>query len=57
MLEVFVDIAKLKTNSSNKIRIYGFGGEEYVSTLYFGSGSISIYVQIVEEYIQLFKFL
>lgn len=50
MLEVFVDITKLKTNGSNKIRIYGIGGEEYVSTLYFSSGSISIYVEVMEEY-------
>lgn len=42
MLEVFVDITKLKTNGSNKIRIYGIGGEEYVSTLYFSSGNINI---------------
>lgn len=51
MLEVFVDITKLKTNGSKKIRIYGTGGEEYVSTLYFSSVSISIYVEIMEEYI------
>lgn len=51
MLEVFVDITKLKTNGSNKIRIYGIGGEENVSTLYFSSGSINIYVEIMEEYI------
>lgn len=56
MLEVSVDITKLETDGSNKIRIYGIGGEEHVSTLYFSSSSTSIYVEVMEEYIFFYIF-